>query len=177
MKIQMKRTIGLLICCLAVLFNSNSIAQVYKSTDDKGNVTFSDTPAASADKIQLPAPNTIKAIEVPPKEEAAIEETAPANDYVVTISSPANDSVIANGLVGFSVTTRVSPTLNKDHQLQLKIDGKVHGLSRGTFEVSSINRGPHSLQVNLINKKGATLTQSPLVNVFAYRPSTGGSKK
>ncbi len=176
MKMRMKHTAGLLICLLTVLFNSNSIAQVYKSTDDQGHVTFSDTADTNADEIELPQPNTVKAIEIPPKQKVVAEDTATGKNYVVNISNPVNDSVIANGLVGFTVTTEISPALNKSHQLQLSIDGKVHSHSRGTFSVSRINRGPHSLKVTLIDDKGATLAQSSLINVFAYRPSNGGKK-
>ena len=53
MNMDMKHLTGLLICLLTVSFHSSSIAQVYKSTDDQGNVTFSDTPAANANKIEL----------------------------------------------------------------------------------------------------------------------------
>ncbi|MEH6557966.1 MAG: DUF4124 domain-containing protein [Oceanicoccus sp.] len=177
MKMYMKHTAKLLICLLIVLFNSNSIGQVYKSTDEKGNVTFSDTPDTNADKIELSPPNTVKAVDVPPKLEVVTEETATVNSYTIDISSPADDGVIANGLVGFTVTTKISPELDKDHQLQLSIDGKIHSNSRGTFRVDSINRGPHSLKVTLIDEKGATLAQSSPVNIFAYRPSTARSKK
>ena len=173
MNMDMKHLTGLLICLLTVLFHSSSIAQVYKSTDDQGNVTFSDTPAANANKIELPQANRVKAINVPPLLEVVTEK---AEDYVVRISSPAHDSVIANGLVGFKVTTNISPALNREHQLRLTIDGEVHSSGRGSFNVSSINRGPHTLQVTLIDDKGTALAESAVVTVFAYRPSSSGRK-
>jgi hypothetical protein len=173
MKILMKHSTELLVCLLTILLSSNGIAQVYKSTDEQGNVTFSDTPDADADEIQLPVANTAEAIDVPPKLEVIAEETD--RGYILEISSPANDGVIANGLVGFTVTTDIRPKLNKNHQLQLSIDGKVHSHSQGTFQVDSIERGPHSLQVTLIDENGVTLAQSSSINVFAYRPSTSDS--
>ena len=110
---------------------------------------------------------------MPPLLEVVTEK---AEDYVVRISSPAHDSVIANGLVGFKVTTNISPALNREHQLRLTIDGEVHSSGRGSFNVSSINRGPHTLQVTLIDDKGTALAESAVVTVFAYRPSSSGRK-
>lgn len=163
------------LCVLVVVLGSYATAQVYKSTDEQGNVTFSDTADANADEVHLSPPNTVKAVDIP-TEPPTPTETAADDAYVVVVSSPANDSVIANGLVGFTVTTRISPKLASGHQLQLTIDGEVHSNSQGTFRVDSISRGPHSLRVALINDKGAMLAQSSPVNVFAYRPSIGGSK-
>ena len=40
-------------------------AQVYKSTDDDGNIIFSDTPAADSEEVQIQEPNIADPVEVP----------------------------------------------------------------------------------------------------------------
>jgi hypothetical protein len=61
-------------------------AQVYQSTDDDGNVLFSDQPTPESEKVIIPETNVGDSIDVPtpapdpvlePKPEIAIEESPP----------------------------------------------------------------------------------------------------
>jgi hypothetical protein len=52
---------------LALLnFSLSAQAQVYQSTDEQGNVTFSDQPTPDSKKIVVPEPNVGDSVEVPP---------------------------------------------------------------------------------------------------------------
>ncbi len=150
-------------------------AQVYKTVDQDGKVTFSDKKAPEAEAVELQEPNTAKPVEVPIAVEPLPEALSPNSYDILSITSPANDSVIANGLVPFTVTTKVKPKLKSGHQLQLTIDGVAQGLSQGNFTVESISRGEHTLKISIVDANGNMLKQSAAVKVFAYRPSTAGS--
>jgi hypothetical protein len=63
--------IVVLLLPLLIGLSFTSHAQVYKSTDDDGNVVFSDTPA-EADPVEAPAPAPS---EPKPKPEVVVEET------------------------------------------------------------------------------------------------------
>ena len=41
-------------------------AQVYQSTDEQGNPSFSDTPAPGSETVEVPEPNVGDSVEVPP---------------------------------------------------------------------------------------------------------------
>jgi len=42
-----------------------ALAQVYKSTDADGNVSFSDSPAADSEEVKITTPNVVEPVEVP----------------------------------------------------------------------------------------------------------------
>jgi hypothetical protein len=78
----MPKIVALLLPLLIGL-SFTSHAQVYKSTDDDGNVVFSDTPADGGEEIQVPRANVADPVEAPapapsepkPKPEVVVEET------------------------------------------------------------------------------------------------------
>ena len=146
-------------------------AEVYKTVDKSGKVEFSDRPTPSADKIEIREPNTASPVDVRDKRDTATQSTE--SYTLVSITSPKNDTIIANGLVPFSVSTQVVPPLRRGHQLQLSINGAVHSTSQGSFNIASIARGQHSLQVAVIDKDNNVLKQSEPVKLFAYRPGGG----
>jgi len=53
----------------------------------------------------------------------------------------------------------------------LLIDGELYGESTSsTFKVLSLARGPHTLQVKILDSNGRTIKQSSPIQVQAYRP-------
>jgi hypothetical protein len=60
------RTLGFLI--FPVLLGAGLVAkaQVYQSTDEEGNVSFSDQPTPESKEVVVPEPNVGDSVEVPP---------------------------------------------------------------------------------------------------------------
>ncbi len=59
-----------------------AFAQVYQSTDEEGNASFSDTPSVGSTEIEIPETNVGDAVKVPepdpaPAPKVVVEETAP----------------------------------------------------------------------------------------------------
>lgn len=50
---------------LLLCLSCTAFAQVYKSTDDEGNVTFSDTPADGSEAVEVEPTNVADPVEVP----------------------------------------------------------------------------------------------------------------
>lgn len=50
---------------LLLCLSCTAFAQVYKSTDDEGNVTFSDTPTEDSKAVQVEETNVADPVEVP----------------------------------------------------------------------------------------------------------------
>ena len=55
----------------------NAAAQVYQSTDEQGNVTYSDTPTPESEAVSIEKPNVGDAIEVPPSAPEPVVEPKP----------------------------------------------------------------------------------------------------
>jgi hypothetical protein len=68
---------------LLLCLSCTAFAQVYKSTDADGNVTFSDTPSADSEEVQVEEANVADPVKVPvntapaPKPEVVKHETPP----------------------------------------------------------------------------------------------------
>jgi hypothetical protein len=61
-----------------------AFAQVYQSTDEEGNTSFSDTPSTGSTEIEIPETNVGDAVKVPEPE----PEPAPAPKVVVEETAP-----------------------------------------------------------------------------------------
>lgn len=158
---------------LSLVITGSCYAEIYKTTDKKGKVSFSDKPQPQADVVKIRPPNTMDAAPtdkdvVAPQPEEGSEPTIYSD---VSISHPKDGAIIANGLIPFSVSASVSPALQEGHSLRLSIDGKTHSSGTGNFTISSINRGKHSLQVTVVDSNENILLRSAIIHVFAYRPS------
>ncbi len=85
---------------LLVLLASTSTAQVYQTSDDKGNPVFSDKPSADATEVDLQQTNTTKSIDVPPpppkQEQAAPAHAKPAQQQQNTEQTEQLDRYIVN---------------------------------------------------------------------------------
>jgi len=60
------RTLGFLIFPALLSISFMAQAQVYQSTDEEGNVSFSDQPTPDSEQIVVPATNVGDSVDVPP---------------------------------------------------------------------------------------------------------------
>jgi hypothetical protein len=160
-----------------VFFAQSPAAQIYRTTDEQGNVVFTDKPPAGAsttERIELPPTNTTPATVVKPRPETESEEPdtdAPA--YSVAIISPANETSFPMGPGNFSVSAKVQPSPGKNEALQLYIDGIPWGDPQqgASWALTNIFRGQHDLTVAIVDAKGKHLASSAPIRVFVHRPS------
>lgn len=107
-------------------------AEIYRSVDSQGNVTFTDEPDKKAEKIELEELPTYEAPFIPeiPVAPAASEEQQQQDiavpKYKISITSPEqNQSIWAGGGI-VEVTVTITPELNskRGDKLQFKLDGR-----------------------------------------------------
>jgi hypothetical protein len=148
-----------------------SLSEVFKSVDEKGKISFSDTPSAGAQAIKVEPPNTAVPVETTVKPVApAPTEADPYTQ--LSITSPKDGAMIVNGLLPFTVTTQVTPPLIDGHKLQLSLNGSVHSTSTSSFEIPSIPRGQHQLEVAVLDSSGNVVKKSSPITIYARRPSS-----
>lgn len=152
-------------------------AQIYKTTDENGNVVFTDQPPAgdnSGKRIELNPTNT--AAPPPVITRSSVEEEPNLPDpvsYDIDITSPANETTIPMGPGNFSVTASINPAPGEGETLQLLVDGAPRGEPQpsSSWALTNVFRGAHDLTVSLLDAKGATLATSSPLRVYVMRPS------
>ena len=75
-----------LLILLTMGLSANAFAQVYQSTDSEGNPSFSDTPSAGSEEIELPETNVGNSVKVP--EPSAEPEPVPKPEVVEQPAPP-----------------------------------------------------------------------------------------
>ena len=171
----MARFLALALLLVSPLVSAQGI---YRTTDENGNVIFTDAPPAdstAAEEVGLqptnrtPPPPDVPAL-APGEERADEPEKA---EYQVVIVKPANETSIPMGPGNFSVSASVNPDLKKYYSLQLYMDGEARGSPQasGFWDLTNVFRGAHDLTVAVINSEGETVGISEPVRVYVHRPS------
>ncbi len=161
----------------AVIVCASAQAEIYKSTDIYGNVTYTDKPAKSAKPVDVRSTNSIPTVKAPKVDKSEAESSLAAENTInyrsVRIVEPADDSGIEHGPGNFTVRASSKPKLAEDHALQLYLDGAAYGKANtsGSFALTNIDRGTHELKASVVDSAGKALKNSKLIKVHVFRPS------
>lgn len=164
--------IGLIFCFLATNY---AIAEIYKTVDKNGRVTFSDTPPANtnAKPIELKRLNTTPpptAIPNTPSNNSTINTQA-TQAYQVQILAPLNGTTLLVDERSVSMSVSLNQNLQNDDVFAYKLDGNI--LTKTTefsFTLNEPPRGEHSLTVDVIDKEGNSLAKSDAITFVVMRP-------
>ncbi|WP_372871227.1 DUF4124 domain-containing protein [Shewanella sp.] len=160
-----------LLALLALCLNAQ--AAVYKWVDKDGKVHYSDKPQENAEVVDLKetSANQIR-LEVPaapPRNDDKPE----AIEYQISILSPEQDETIRNNDGDFNVSASITPEPPANALWVLRIDGKVwnDAMEVPFFNVKGIDRGEHSIEVQLIARNGKVIASSKPRTLFLHRTS------
>ncbi len=161
------------ILLLLPLFASGQ--NIYRTTDENGNVVFTDRPAdgsTTTEQVEIRQTNITPATPIETREEPQAAEPE-EEDYSVNILSPDNETSFPMGPGNFSVSAEVSPGLRGGHALQLYVGGAPWGAPQSStgWDLTNVFRGAHDLTVAVVDSDGEQLAVSPPVRVFVHRPS------
>lgn len=137
---------------------------VWKWVDEKGVTHFSDQPVPGATKMELnsaPSSSSEPAPTYTPPPTTS-RQTGPAYSRLA-IESPQQDESIIN--TGGKLTIRMSstPAIGHDHIVALLMDGApVPGFppNGGSYELSDVPRGTHTLKLVVSNQRGDVIQES-----------------
>ena len=159
------------------LVSLTASAQIYKSVDQNGVVTYSDVPPAikSGVKSTVVQPNSTNSMPglSPPITSLAAKTIDQPLARTVAIASPLNNATIPMGAGIFDVTAELGAPLTDGELLALYLDDEMVEVPQ-TSEVWALTyviRGPHTLQVRRLSSAGKTLSESEKITVFVLRPS------
>ena len=158
-----------------LLAGSLAYAEVYKTVDKNGRVTYTDVPPANTDAkpVELKTINNIPAPAAIPTDNLNTNNINPqtSSEYQVQILAPENGKTLLVDERSISVSVSLSVNLKDGDLFAYKLDGAAVGNSReNTYIIAEPPRGEHILTVDIVNKEGVSLAQSNTVTVFVMRP-------
>ena len=166
------------IAATALALTGLANAQIYKSVDANGVVTFSDTPPKdSQTKVeQIETPATVNAMQATPIAPADSEErdgNEVGIDRVIGIVSPTDNATIPMGAGIFDVAVDTTPELGDSESVELYLDEEKVGEAQTelTWTLNYVIRGAHKLEAKWVTEDGAILATSEPITVFVLRPS------
>ncbi|MBV8342282.1 MAG: DUF4124 domain-containing protein [Gammaproteobacteria bacterium] len=153
-------------------------ATVYKWVDENGVIHYSDQPHANAEKVQIQTLQTYKppaADLAPPAQSGPIvpplqRQQAYAGCVIV---QPQADSEFAN-VDSLNIAVQTDPVLLPGDHVFLTLDGAAlnggAGIA-GSFTLSPVDRGTHTLQAVVRGADGSVRCQTPAVTFNVHQPS------
>lgn len=157
-----------------------SYAQIYKWTDSQGVIHFSDNPHSGAETVKNLEVQTYSspepALSNQADKRASLERKSETAHYKeISITQPQNEETIRNNQGALSVMATLSPALFQGNKTQLLLDGNPVGSPQTqlSFQVSGIDRGSHTLQVQVLDNQGQSIIVSDSITVFMQRPRVG----
>lgn len=159
------------------LIASPACAEIYKWTDSNGNVHFSDKPHDGAEKVTLPPVQTYSAPPTPVEEKKESNEnskketTENAVYHEFTIVQPTDQATIWNNSGNMSVVVQTDPPLRPGDMIQLLMDNEPVGdpQTSTTFDLTSLDRGSHTLVAKIINANGEVVATTDPLTVYMHK--------
>ena len=145
--------------------------QIYKTVNEDGSVTYTDTPPPNANVVELDIKtrNVVSAIKVPKPQKSKVSKKK--TNYSVSITSPAPEATIRNNAGDF-VIKATQNSASKAPLYRLVFDGApIQRNSSGIFKLEGVNRGAHNYKVELTNNTGKTLASSPTQTLYLHQAS------
>lgn len=149
-------------------------AEVYKRIDADGNVEYTDTRQGSKEKsIPLPPSTTY----TPPVADNAAPAAGQAAQFVnyesLTITQPTVDETVRENSGNVTVTVSSTPELQAEHRFVVLIDGIKMAEGQSTsLQVNDLDRGTHTVQVQIVDAASKVITRSRLITFHLARIST-----
>jgi hypothetical protein len=149
-------------------------ADTYRYVDERGNVVYTDQWRPGAQRVEpapggvVPAPDAVKRRTEAAREAAA--QPRPRGYEQVQIGAPARDETVWDDGEGhLDVAVSVSPGIQAGHRVRATLDGSPRegAFASNTLRLSDMERGTHTLQVEVVDDAGRTLAASEPV-VFHY---------
>lgn len=162
---------------LIILFSALSSAQVYRTTDEHGNIKFTDRPGptSEAQRVDIGPTNTVKSVEIPTEETSPLEVLDEEAVYYteLKIVSPVNDTAFPNRLLPTPVVIQVRPELKPGHTFHLFLDAtEVSSGSSTELKIPTLNVGTQSLSVEIM-AEDKSLVKSETITIHAFQPGRG----
>ena len=165
------------VIALGMLISASAHAELYKKVDEQGNITYSDVPSGAAKPVQPPGLSTYGAPaqhKQPSKKPPDSTKPTATNYTALAIASPVNDEALRDNSGAVAVKIGLAPPLDTQagHKLVVVLDKKPVAEAQATeVSLKDVERGTHTLKVQVTDAKGLLLKESPEVTFQLHRGS------
>lgn len=170
--------ICILIFVSLCLWAVNASARIYKHVDKDGNITYTDVPDSTTDKVVKEKPmTTFKPVTIPTTTNNNDEKSKKSSTVTydsLSITSPRENDIIRANSGTITVAVRSLPGLNvaEGHQYVILVDGTPQPPSQSnSISVSNLPRGKHNISVQIQDNNDHVLISSDPVQVDILRAS------
>jgi hypothetical protein len=144
--------------------------RIFVTKDANGVMVFSDSPQPGAEEINLTSrPNIMASTDptLPPRKPAEPEP------FKITITQPENNGTVRDNTGSVYVSGRITPMFQRGLQVRLVVDGTPlsEPQNKATFILRDIDRGEHTLQMELFDQSGKLIATSPVTTFYLHRAS------
>ncbi|MGI9290497.1 MAG: DUF4124 domain-containing protein [Gammaproteobacteria bacterium] len=167
--------LGTLALLLALPVQTQSI---YKWEDENGQMHYSDTPQDGAVEVEMAPVQTFDSPVADQASSGGSNSTDNDTGYSdIEIVSPADEETIWNTGGTVSVNYSISPRLKQGHQFRLYFNGQslANPGSSTSYQITDVERGTHTLKVEVLNSSGEVMIQSAPVTFF-YKQATADNR-
>ena len=155
---------------------------VYRTTDEHGNVIFTDDPGGRpAEVVDLPGLTIVPSTPLPgptpgaagaePRGERGDDDLPVAS--MVTLLSPTPEETVRSNEGNVQVVARVDAPLRVGDVFEVVLDGRLMARNAGgSFGLTGIDRGAHEVFVRLVDEQGASVATSATHTFYLHRRSS-----
>lgn len=164
------------LCLILLLVFALPVAaddKIYKKVNPDGSVEYSDQPSEGAEAMSPKGAPVIKFkkspdinFESPTRRDR--DDSAP---YEVAVTSPANDESIRNNAGNITLQGNVTPGLRSGHRLRWILDGEPLDERGAAVSLSNVDRGTHTVKLEVVDGDGEVLAASSSVTFHLLRHS------
>jgi hypothetical protein len=166
-----------LLALLLVLAAMSSLAapqKVYVYKDKNGDKVFSDQPHPGAKEVKFNS----KTMTMPTTDTGIFGQLRTQGDakplkYQLSVNQPEDQATIRDNGGVVNISGQVSPTLKFGQKVQLKLDGQIvqKPHSNVIFVLRDINRGEHTIMLELLSPQGKVIASSKPRTFYLFRAS------
>lgn len=147
-------------------------AAIYKWTDEKGLVHFSDEPHPGAEQLTVKQPPVYHSPPVDLQSEQQATTAAVSGYQEFGIVQPQPEATVRNNPGTVIVRFRIEPALRPGDHIQVLLDGQPKGTgATTTVALHRVVRGTHTLTAVIEDKAGKVLARASPVTFYMHRPS------
>lgn len=165
---------GILVLLMLVTFSAATAETGYRIVHPDGTVEFTDDATKGGEEIQLKEAPTYESVPVPPSRSPSLGDRQQPKGYQsVKILAPQQEQVIWFDGSAVGVSVQVVPALADGHSISLEMDGnEVASGSGGSFSLTEVFRGSHTLTAKVIDNSGSVVLTSEPVTFHMKRHTT-----
>ena len=160
---------------LAIVCAAPVTAEVYRTIDENGNVTFSNLPTKGAERVQLKPLSVYSApvVKAVSNKTISVPDDKASHYESVEILSPKAEETLRSNPGNITIVAGSKPALDSKsgHRFQFFLDGKPIGKpqSAETMTINAVDRGEHKVAVAIVDAKGKQLLRSKESVFFLHR--------